>query len=339
MPQEIQALTLFEVREPKSGRILQLLKATTREGLTGWGEARGAVAADLADASRHWQGKPATAYGTIPPGPLSGALDTAFLDIVGKAAKAPVYRLLGGPTRNKARAFASISDEEAIAAARAAGHKALAIRLPAPKARNQGQPYTAAVQSLANSVRATEADFILSANSRLTPGDAARLATELERLHPLWFDEPCPIANQQTIRKIAEESVLPLGFGRDIQNPAIFQDLLRQSLIDIARPDIVHFGVTGCRRIAALAETYYVAVAPNHEAGPIATAAALQLAASLPNFFIQHIPLPTAPEDRAMRAEIAGPIETVKDGFCALPDGPGLGVQVNEQALEKYRAS
>ena len=79
---------------------------------------------------------------------------------------------------------------------------------------------------------------------------------------------------------------------------------------------------------------------PFHEGGPIATAAALQLAASLPNFFIQHIPFPAAEEDRRMRAEIAGAsIETVRDGFAALPVGPGLSVNVSDSALEKYRAA
>jgi len=76
----------------------------------------------------------------------------------------------------------------------------------------------------------------------------------------------------------------------------------------------------------------------NHEGGPIGTAAAIQLAASLPNFFIQHVPWPVAEEDRRMRSElVAGSIEAVRDGFLALPQGPGLGIEVNEAALEKYR--
>ncbi len=73
---------------------------------------------------------------------------------------------------------------------------------------------------------------------------------------------------------------------------AVFQGLLREGLIDLVRPDIAIFGISGVRRIAALAETYYVAVAPRHNGGPIATAAALHIAASIPNFFIQHVPLP-----------------------------------------------
>jgi galactonate dehydratase len=89
--------------------------------------------------------------------------------------------------------------------------------------------------------------------------------------------------------------------------------------------------------MAVIAETYYIAAAPYHDGGPIATAAALQLAASIPNFFIQQIPL-AAEADSRMRAEIAGAgLETVKDGFAALPTGPGLGITVNEEALKKYR--
>jgi galactonate dehydratase len=92
--------------------------------------------------------------------------------------------------------------------------------------------------------------------------------------------------------------------------------------------------------MAVIAETYYIAAAPYHDGGPIATAAALQLAGSIPNFFIQQIPLVQAEEDRRMRAELAGAgLETVKDGFAALPTGAGLGISVNEEALKKYRGA
>jgi galactonate dehydratase len=166
------------------------------------------------------------------------------------------------------------------------------------------------------------------------------VATTLERLHPLWFDEPCAISNPQAIRKIADESVVPLGFGRDIMDAGTYQSLLREGLIDVLRPDVAREGVTAIRRLAALAESYYTAVAPRHEGGPIATAAALHLAASLPNFFIQSIPLPKAREDTEMRAALTGQgTERVQDGFAAIPSGPGLGIQVSEAALEKYHVA
>src|SRR6185295_523518 len=92
-------------------------------------------------------------------------------------------------------------------------------------------------------------DFVLEANSALTAGDAGSVAHTVERWHPLWLDEPCVVSNPQTLRKISEESVVPLGFGRDIVDPGTYLDLLRQGLIDVVRPDIVREGITAIRRI------------------------------------------------------------------------------------------
>jgi galactonate dehydratase len=115
-------------------------------------------------------------------------------------------------------------------------------------------------------------------------------------------------------------------------------DLLREGVADVLRPDVSVHGISRIRKMAALAETYYVAVAPRHDGGPIATAAALQLAASLPNFFIQQAPLVEAAEDRAMRrALVREPVEEVSAGFFPVPSGAGLGVTVDEAELEKYR--
>lgn len=336
----ISDLRLYPVREPASGRAYTILRITTRSGLKGYGECARATKEDFDAARQYWTGRPATAYmDPRPDPPLAGAIDMALLDILGQTTKAPIYRVLGGPTRNKARALTSAT-LETMEAKSAAGYRAFLVSAPPPKARNQGQAYQLAVRKIADAIRAHEGDFVLEGHELLTPGDAASVATTIEHLHPLWFDEPCALTNQQSIRKIADEAVVPLGFGRGIRDASTFQDLLRAQLIDIVRPDLHTFGITRSRKIAALAEPYYVAVAPRHEGGPIATAAALHLAASLPNFFIQNIPYPDAEEDRRMRAAIAGPeIERVKDGFASLPTGPGLGITVNESALEKYHAS
>src|SRR5205814_10037674 len=151
----------------------------------------------------------------------------------------------------------------------------------------------------------------------------------------LWFDEPCHVSSLARRRKMAAESVTPLGFGRHLHQAGDFQDLLREELMDVLRPNLALHGISSIRKMAAIAETYYVAVAPYHDGGPIGTAAGLHLAALLPNFFIQQIPLPVADADRKMRTELAGSVEAVKDGFAALPTGPGLGITVNEAALEK----
>jgi len=328
---DITNIRHFPVREPVSGNRYSLLKITTRSGLVGWGECKHDPNADFGPVQSGWVGKQANAYATVPPStPFRAALDIAMLDILGKAANAPVYRVLGGPTRNKVRAYSSPWSQEFPVAV---------IDVPMPAWRNQGKAYQNKVVELANAVP-TDRDFVLAGNGLLTPGDAASVARTAESKHPLWFDEPCPHSNIDAVKKVADETVVPLGFGDGIDDPGLFQGLLREGLIDIARPDIGIFGISGARRVAALAETYYVAVAPRHSGGPVGTAAAIHLAASIPNFFIQHVPLSMEEGDRAMRKEIVSPaIETNSGGFLELTKSPGLGITVNEAALEKYHAA
>jgi len=328
---DITAIRHFPLREPVSGNRYSLLRVTTRSGLVGWGECGFDPNADLKALQSAWTGKPANAYAAIEPStPFRAALDMALLDILGKAANAPVYRVLGGPTRNKVRAYSSPRSQEFPVAV---------IDVPAPVFRNQGKAYQNRILELVNAVPATS-DFVLQGNGLLTPGDAASVAATVETKHPLWFDEPCSHSNIEAVRKVSGETVVPIGFGSGISDPGVFQALLREGLIDVVRPDIAIFGVSGARRVAALAEPYYVAVAPRHNGGPVGTAAAIHLAASLPNFFIQHVPVPAAEQDRAMRREIVSPaIEANNAGFLDLTKTPGLGITVNESALEKYHAS
>jgi galactonate dehydratase len=299
---DITAIRHFPVREPVSGNRYSLLRITTRSGLIGWGECHYDPNADIKALESTWIGRPANAYATIPPStPFRAALDMASLDVLGKAANAPVYRILGGPTRSKVRAYSSPQRGD---------FPVSVIDVPTPIWRNQGKAYQNRILELANAVPADH-DFVLAANGFLTPGDAASVATTIESRHPLWFDEP-----------------------------AVFQALLREGLIDLVRPEIGIFGINGTRRIAALAEPYYVAVAPRHNGGPVMTAAAIHIAASIPNFFIQHVPQPKAEEDHGMRREVVSPtLETSKGGFLEVTKSPGLGITVNESALEKYHAS
>jgi len=328
---DIAEIRLFPIREPVSGNQYCLLRVKTRSGLSGWGECPSVTSDDLKKLEATWIGKPAHNYAAIDAStPGGGALDMALLDILGKACHAPVYRVLGGPTRSKVRAYASPF---------AADFPIVTVAVPAPASRNQGKAYQNQIRALVDAVP-PGSDFVLNGNGLLTAGDAASVAATVELKHPLWFDEPCSHSNLEAVRKISGESVVPLGFGRGIRDIGTFQALLREGLIDVVRPEIAFFGITGVKRSAALAETYYVAIAPHHEAGPLGTAAAIHLAASVPNFFIQHVPIPSAPEDRAMRAALCSPNPEVgRNGFLALPRGPGLGVTINESALEKYHAA
>jgi galactonate dehydratase len=345
---DVRAWTL---REPVSKRRYSVLRLDTAGGVRGYGECIELPASEVAEARRILAGIAATAVeparARLSAWPqLQAAANMALLDIAGKLAKAPVYQVLGGPTRNKARALAPLAGDTDAAlrasldAARATGHRAFLVPAPAAPARNHGQAFVRAVRSRMEALRAAaeDCDFVLAGGGALTPGDAASISAELERFHMLWFDEPCAASNLAAVRKLAAENVTPLGFGATVHDAGGFQDLLRENAIDVVRPSLARHGITQIRRIAALAETYYIAVAPHHAGGPVGTVAALHLAASLPNFFIQQAPFPEAEADRRMRSEIAGgELETVTSGYFALPTGPGLGISVNEEALDRYQ--
>jgi galactonate dehydratase len=347
----ITGLRAVRLREPVSRRSYTVVRIETLSGLTGFGEC-GPVAEDVLERVRAIVlGKTATTYEVVSHaladlGAVEAAITMALLDIVGQHAKAPIHQILGGPTRHKIRALTTLeggSDRDLITALRrahAAGLRAFVVPLPVIKGRIQGDAFVQATQRRLEALYSVgqDLDFVVDGGGALSPADAARVAAVLEPFHPLWLDEPCPLANLRSIRKIAAETVTPLGLGKTVADTGAVQDLLREEAVDVLRPSLSHHGLTQIRRMAVLAETSYVAVAPHHDGGPIATAAALHLAASLPNFVIQHIPPATAADDRQMRDALTGTeLEVVHDGYATLPTGLGLGIRVNERVLEAYQ--
>ncbi|MBI4659214.1 MAG: mandelate racemase/muconate lactonizing enzyme family protein [Verrucomicrobia bacterium] len=343
---------MFPLVEPVSRRRYTVLKVQTKSGIVGYGETVVVHPEDLELAKQLVLGRAATAYEVLRQGlaafpSLQAAVNMALLDILGQFSRAPIYQFLGGPTRNKARVLMPLSGDSdgalvaSLRGAQATGIRAFVVPTPASTAPNHGQSFVSVVRERLEALRTAggeEVDFVLDAAGTLSPGDAASLAAALERFHLLWFDEPCRLTSLTALRKIASETVTPLGLGRHIYRSGDFQDLLREDAIDVLRPDLAMNGLTQIRKMAALAESYYVAVAPFHAGGPIGTAAALHLAASLPNFFIQQIPIPVAEADRKMRSDlVSGWEERAQEGFAPLPAGSGLGVTINEPALEKYR--
>ncbi len=311
----------------------------TVSGLAGFGECGELDPGDLRFAIERLRGQPVTGVEMLGrmlagrPG-LNAAVNMAALDIASKFAKVPLHQYLGGPTRFKVRAMTRIEGTteaelvESMNRARQSGYRAFLVPLPGARAR-------ALLEALRLAAGAG-VDFVLEGPAAQSPAAAASLCRAFESFHPYWLDEPCAASNVQAARRLSSESVTPLGFGRDIDSAARFEDLLREEAIDVLRPSIAVHGVTGIRKIAAMAETRYAAVAPYHAGGPVGTAAALHLAASLPNFFIQQIPFATAEPDRAMRASIGGALEAVLEGFVALPKGSGLGIAPDVKALDRY---
>jgi galactonate dehydratase len=220
------------------------------------------------------------------------------------------------------------------------GFKAFTVPIPARDSMWRMQAYVDAVRvriARMRSLAGPDPDFVLDAAGSLTPGDASLLATALEKDHLLWLDEPTSVLTSDALARIAEETVMPVGLGRSVTEIGAFQSLLRWGSVDVLRPSLGLNSIYKIKRMAAIAETHYVAVAPYHAGGPIATAAAIHLAASLPNFFIQQIPFPTAERDAAMRAELTGgSVETAADGFAPLRNKPGFGIEIDERALDRY---
>ena len=341
----------WRLREPSSGRRYTVLRLETRGGLVGYGEGGPSSAAEIGEAK-------AVAVGRRPnetefirhrlaaAPAMEAAVNCAFLDLLGKRTKTPVYQFLGGPTRFKARVMAHLEGqtEEALAAplqlAAEQGFKAFTVPIPGRDSLWRMQAYVDAVRARVARVRSlagADLDFVLDAAGTLTPGDAALLATALEKIHLMWFDEPTTVLTNDALARIADESVMPIGLGRSVTDIATFQNLLRWGSIDLLRPSLGLNSISKIKRMAAIAETHYVAVAPYHDGGPLATAAGIHLAASLPNFFIQQIPFPSAERDRAMRAELtSGNQETAKNGFAPLVNRPGFGIDVDERALDRY---
>jgi galactonate dehydratase len=249
---EMSALDIFPVREPVSRRAYTVLRLRTRSGADGYGECSAVSSPELAALRAAIQGKEASSFESIRrdislAASAMAGLNMAMLDVFGKFTRAPIYQVFGGPTRNGARALARVDGEtdDAIVAsigqARAAGYRAFLIPVPKTHSRNHSATLVTATRQRLDRARSAAgegSDFVLDTAAGLTPGDASSLAAVLERLHLLWFDEPCPLSNLSAASRMAGENVTPIGFGRFTGETGMFQDLLRNDAVDVVRPDL-----------------------------------------------------------------------------------------------------
>ena len=354
----ISGLDAWAIRSNPEAVPRLVIALRTSAGVTGYGETSAGAdpASSVAEAMRHADtlvGKDAMAsmalrvsLSAAAPA-IRGAVDIALLDVRGKIADAPVYDLLAGRTRDKARAMASLrgSSEgelsQQLSAARNSGFRAFSVPALLPQGTpTRGREFFANTEAMLRRLRQAGAtDLVLDCAGRTTGAEAAGLAARLETFHLMWMDEPTSPISDSALEKISHESVTPVGWGRFLTSSGRFQDLLRMQVIDVLRPDIGLHGISGVRQLASLAEAYYTAVAPFHRGGPIGTAAALQVAASIPNFVVQEVAFSTDEAERRMHTAIAGEsLPQVVEGFFTLPTGPGLGLEIDEAALQEYAA-
>lgn len=342
----ISAVSATVVQEPVSKRKYLILSIQTDSGITGIGEATADSLPEIAQLKEQLVGHDALAaevvlqhlkkLGQRPQ--LLAAVHMALLDILGKQAKAPVHEILGGPTRSKARVLASVPD--GAAPALFAGFRAFSVPVAVEKGIRPPTFFKDLVSTLTQTRKGVvdnSIDFVFDIDGRLPPGEVAALARELEKHRLLFLDEPCRPAPPATVRKITDDTVVPVGLGKHATSVDDFFIWLKAETIDVLRPNLALLSLSDIRKAAALAETHYVAVAPVNLGGPIATAAGLHLAAALPNFFILEVPWVADDKDRQMRLELAGIVEKPDAGFLPLPTKPGLGVELNAEAVRKYQ--
>ena len=338
------------------------VKVSTDEGLYGWGEGsiagpiRATEAAihelgqvlighDPAGVEQHWQ-RMYNAWrwrgGAIGQTALA-ALDIALWDIEGKRLGVPVYRLLGGAFRERHRVYASHwlggvkMPEEAYEGAREAvrrgfrGFKwipfrASELRENEAAAIRQGVELMAAAREGAGD----DVEIYIECAEFLSPRTAVLAAEALKPYRPAWFEEPIPFENSAALADLRKHISVPIATGERLLSRYEFRELLERQAVDIIQPDLMHAGgITEVRKIAALADTHYVPVAPHNPAGPICNLAALHLSASIPNFHV----LEQMEDERALRDELSTNPIVYCDGYYELPTEPGLGTDLNLDVL------
>jgi galactonate dehydratase len=273
-------------------------------------------------------------------------LEIACWDIVGKALGQPVYRLLGGPIRERIATYANgwytveRTPEEFHAAARRAlakGYRGLKLdpfatawqELEAPELRRA----VALVEAVRDAV-GPDGEVFVEMHGRFTPAQAIGIARELEPYRPGWIEEPVPPDNVAALATVARAVRLPVATGERIHVRHEFREVFESRAADIVQPDVTMMGgILETRKLATWAESYYVMVAPHNVGGPVSTAAALHLAAATPNFkILEHF---NDFVDPFVRDAAAG-LPAVTDGSFPLPEGPGLGIHLDEDVIAAH---
>jgi len=291
------------------------------------------VGKDPRQVVHHWQAIYRHAFyrgGPVLTSALSG-IDMALWDIKGKALGVPVYELLGGPTRTKVRVYAHASTPEALKAAAARGFTAFktgpAKRRPARFVESPAEVKYAAERFAAlRQAGGDDVDIGIDFHGAISPAHAKMLIKALEPYSPMFIEEPCQCQNHDIMADIARSTHLPIATGERVFTKWGFREVLEKGAATILQPDLCHAGgITEVRLIAGMAEAYYAAVAPHNPLGPISLAAGVQLAASIPNFLCQ--------EQVSLGEGYLKKPFTVRKGYLDLPTGPGLGIELDENAM------
>ncbi|WP_246222683.1 galactonate dehydratase [Phytoactinopolyspora limicola] len=364
MRTRIRAIETFRVSQR-----FMVCKVSTDDGLVGWGEpilesraetveaavrelSQLLIGADPAPIERHRQ--VLVKAGFYRGGPVFGSavagLDQALWDLKGKALGVPVHELLGGPVRDRVRIYGPAHGDETevmLDQARSlveAGYTAVKVAPP----RTLGFVDTqATVHGLIDRWTALRdeigpgIDFAIDFHARVSAPMARVLLRHLEPLMPMFVEEPLPPEHQARIGELAAATTVPIATGERLYDRWDCDPVLRSG-IAVLQPDVSHAGgISEVFRIAALAETHHVHLAPHCATGPVALAAGLQLDLAVPNVLIQesHLRLHRPGEHPMMRFVTEPDTLVFEDGYRRRPVGPGLGIELDEEALRAAAAA
>ena len=266
---------------------------------------------------------------------ISG-VDQALWDILGKSLGVPVHQLLGGRVRDRIRMYGWIKGGATgdyidnfihhVEQKRFTAYKFSPIEacrmLETPAEMERAVEMVARVRETAG----PEIDIAIDMHGRTTPALSRRLAKKLEPYDPLFMEEPVLPGDTDALVALSRATSIPLATGERLYSRWDFQDVIQRQAVAVVQPDLSHAcGVSEVRRIAAMAESRNIAMAPHCPLGPIALAACLQVDAATPNFLCQeHVTL----GEGYLREPFV-----VNDGYIEVPTGPGLGIALDEKAM------
>ena len=336
------------------------VKVYTDEGICGVGEATleykekalfGAVehikeylvGKNPLEIEKHWHAIYRDAYwrgGAVLMSALS-AVEMALWDILGKNLGVPVYQLLGGKVHEKVRIYVNgwfsgaKEPEEFAEKAKIAKERGVTAM--------KWDPFGKSYLNISNSdlnkaIRCVGAvreavgdsvDLLIEGHGRFNIPTAVKIAKELEQFKPMFFEEPVPPDNLDALREVKDRSPVAISAGERLYTRWDYRPMFDKMAADYIQPDISHAGgIMELKKIAAEAESRYIPFAPHNPSGPVANAATLQLAATCPNFEILEIMY----SDVEWRADVTNESLEYSDGYITIPDSPGLGIEIDEEA-------
>ncbi|OGG56256.1 MAG: galactokinase [Candidatus Handelsmanbacteria bacterium RIFCSPLOWO2_12_FULL_64_10] len=277
------------------------------------------------------------------------AIDVALWDIAGKHFGVPVYQLLGGKCRDKARVYGHVygrTKEELVRGcvnAKAKGYTAVGHLTPfldEPRGVPYYKTHSDKIHDAVETVQAYReavgdgVDLCIEIHRRMDPAEAIVLARGIESFRPYFLEDPIRPDNFDAMAEVAQKIHIPIATGERIHTIYEFEMLLARNAVQYVRPDVcMAGGISHCKKIAALAEAHHVGVVPHNPLSPVSTAACVQLAACIPNFALQEYP---SGEHEPPKSEMVKGALKLENGFLIVPDAPGIGVELAEGAQEKF---